>query len=338
MDLILIRIAFVLVLAVVGYSFRPFGLPPWMSAVAGALAAVLVLVFEMRVRALSLKRLLGAVAGIILGIFGALLFSLVLRNSLPSGKVQSLIEIFVLLLLSYMGLVMGLSKGDLLNLGALGSLFDQERSAARQQAKILDTSSIIDARIADMAETGFLEGPLLVPEFVLRELQMVADSQDNSKRQRGRRGLEVLQRMQANDQLNVQIVQTDFPNIREVDLKLIALAKELGGKIMTTDFNLNKVAHLHSVQVLNINDLANSLKPVVLPGEKINITILKEGKEYNQGVGYLDDGTMVVVDHARRMIGRSVEISVTSVLQTTSGKMIFGKMDEPARVEIPTQV
>jgi uncharacterized protein YacL len=338
MDLILIRIAFILVLAVVGYSFRPFGLQPWISAVAGALAAVLVLVFEMRVRALSLKRLLGAVAGIILGIFVALLFSLVMRNSLPSGKVQSLIEIFVLLLLSYMGLAVGLSKGDLLNLGALGNVLDQERPAARQEAKILDTSSIIDARIADMAETGFLEGPLLVPEFVLRELQMVADSQDNSKRQRGRRGLDVLQRMQANDQLDVQIVQTDFPNIREVDLKLIALAKELGGKIMTTDFNLNKVAHLHSVQVLNINDLANSLKPVVLPGEKINITILKEGKEYNQGVGYLDDGTMVVVDHARRMIGRSVEISVTSVLQTTSGKMIFGKMDEPARVEIPTQV
>lgn len=338
MDLILIRIAFILVLAVVGYSFRPFGLQPWISAVTGALAAVLVLVFEMRVRALSLKRLLGAVVGIILGIFGALLFSLVLRNSVPSGKVQSLIEIFVLLLLSYMGLVVGLSKGELLNLGALGNFLDQERHTARQEAKILDTSSIIDARIADMAETGFLEGPLLVPEFVLRELQMVADSQDNSKRQRGRRGLDVLQRMQANDQLGVQIVQTDFPNIREVDLKLIALAKELGGKIVTTDFNLNKVAHLHSVQVLNINDLANSLKPVVLPGEKMNITILKEGKEYNQGVGYLDDGTMVVVDHARRMIGRSVEISVTSVLQTTSGKMIFGKMDEPARVEIPTQV
>jgi uncharacterized protein YacL len=145
--------------------------------------------------------------------------------------------------------------------------------------------------------------------------------------------------MQSNAQLDVQIVQTDYAHIREVDLKLIELAKELGGKILTTDFNLNKVAHLHTVAVLNINDLANSLKPVVLPGEKMNIAILKEGKEYNQGVGYLDDGTMVVVDHARRMIGRSVEISVTSVLQTASGKMIFGKMDEPqARVEISTQI
>lgn len=250
---------------------------------------------------------------------------------------QSLLEIFVLLLMSYIGLVLGVSKGDLLNLGALGNLFSQERAVVRHNGKILDTSSIIDGRIADMADTGFLEGPLLIPEFVLRELQMVADSQDGSKRQRGRRGLDVLQRMQGNSMLDVQIVPTDYVHIREVDLKLIELAKEFGGKIVTTDFNLNKVAHLHAVEVLNINDLANALKPVVLPGEKMNVAILKEGKEYNQGVGYLDDGTMVVVDHARRMIGRSIEISVTSVLQTASGKMIFGKMDEPARVEVSTQ-
>jgi uncharacterized protein YacL len=194
--------------------------------------------------------------------------------------------------------------------------------------KLLDTSAIIDGRIADMADTGFLDGILIIPEFVLRELQMVADSSDCSKRQRGRRGLDVLHRMQSNSLLTVQIMEEDFPHIREVDLKLIELAKQLDAKIVTNDFNLNKVAHLHHVSVLNINDLANALKPVVLPGEKMNIVILKEGKEYNQGVGYLDDGTMVVVDHARRMIGRSVEISVTSVLQTASGKMIFGKLDE----------
>lgn len=339
MDLILIRIAFIFLVSFLWYFFRPFGLPQWISACVGASIGGLVLVFELRVRALSLKRLLGAVTGSILGIFGAFLFSLVLRNSLPQGRMQSVLEIFVLLLMSYIGLVVGASKGDLLNMSALGNLFSQERAGTRREAKILDTSSIIDGRIADMAETGFLEGPLLVPEFVLRELQMVADSQDGSKRQRGRRGLDVLQRMQANTQLDVQIVPTDYAHIREVDMKLIELAKEIGGKILTTDFNLNKVAHLHSVEVLNINDLANSLKPVVLPGEKMNIAILKEGKEYNQGVGYLDDGTMVVVDHARRMIGRSVEISVTSVLQTASGKMIFGKLDEPqARVEITTQV
>ncbi|HEX5236187.1 MAG TPA: PIN domain-containing protein [Silvibacterium sp.] len=337
MDLVLIRIAFVLLLSVICYSFRPFGMTHWASAFAGAAVAALVLIFELRVRAMSLKRLVGAATGCILGIFGAFLFSLVLRNSLPTGRLQSLLEIFALLLMSYIGLVVGASKGDLLNLGALGSLFNQERGGGRREGKILDTSAIIDGRIADMAETGFLEGPLLVPEFVLRELQMVADSQDGSKRQRGRRGLDVLQRMQENARLGVQIVRTDYPQIREVDLKLIELAKEISGKILTTDFNLNKVAHLHSVEVLNINDLANALKPVVLPGEKMSIAILKEGKEYNQGIGYLDDGTMVVVDHARRMIGRSVEIAVTSVLQTASGKMIFGRIEDSARIEAPSQ-
>lgn len=328
MDLVLIRILFVLILAGVCYFFRILNFPGWLSAITGAGGAALVIVFEMRVRALSLRRLIGAVLGSILGIFGAFLFSLVLANSLPAGNTRSLLEIFVLLLMSYVGVVVGTSKGDMLNLSALGDLFSGERQAKRN-VKLLDTSAIIDGRIADMAETGFLDGALVIPEFVLRELQMVADSSDGSKRQRGRRGLDILQRMQSNALLNVQIVEDDFPSIREVDLKLIELAKELDAKIVTNDFNLNKVAHLHHVSVLNINDLANSLKPVVLPGEKMNIAILKEGKEYNQGVGYLDDGTMVVVDHARRMIGRSVEISVTSVLQTASGKMIFGKMEEP---------
>ncbi|WP_158750855.1 PIN/TRAM domain-containing protein [Acidobacterium sp. S8] len=327
MDLVLIRILFVLVFAAVCYFFRLFNFPAWLSAVTGAGGAALVIVFEQRVRALSLKRLIGAVIGSILGIFGAFLFSLVLANSLPPGSTRSMVQIFVLLLMSYVGLVVGTSKGELLNLSALGDLFSSERQVKRN-VKILDTSAIIDGRIADMADTGFLDGTLVIPEFVLRELQMVADSSDGSKRQRGRRGLDVLQRMQANSLLNVHITEEDFAHIREVDLKLIELAKQLDAKIVTNDFNLNKVAHLHHVPVLNINDLANALKPVVLPGEKMNIAILKEGKEYNQGVGYLDDGTMVVVDHARRMIGRSVEISVTSVLQTASGKMIFGRLDE----------
>jgi uncharacterized protein YacL len=230
--------------------------------------------------------------------------------------------------MSYVGLVVGASKGELLNLSALGDLFNNETGGGGNSLKLLDTSAIIDGRIADMADTGFLEGTLAIPEFVLRELQMVADSADGSKRQRGRRGLDILQRMQGNVQLTIQILEDDYPQIKEVDLKLIELAKKLRAKIVTNDFNLNKVAHLHKVPVLNINDLANSLRPVVLPGERMNIMILKEGKEYNQGVGYLDDGTMVVVDHARRVIGRSVEITVTSVLQTASGKMIFGRIDE----------
>jgi uncharacterized protein YacL len=332
MDLFALRLLFVLIFTVACWFFRPFGISPWTAAGVGAIASALIIFFELRVRALSLRRLIGAVIGSLLGIIGAFLFSLVLRNSLPDGRTRSLLQIGVLLLMTYIGLVVGASKGDLLNLAALGGLFSGER-ASKRNTKILDTSAIIDGRIADIAETGFLEGTLIVPEFVLRELQMVADSSDSSKRQRGRRGLDVLQRMRGNAQIAVQITEEDYPHVREVDLKLIELAKHLEAKIVTNDFNLNKVAQVRGVAVLNINDLANSLRPVVLPGEKMRVVIMKEGKEFDQGVGYLDDGTMVVVDHARRLIGRSVEIAVTSVLQTASGKMIFGRLDDGSRPE-----
>src|SRR5271156_1230963 len=330
MDLVVIRVVFVLVLTAACFFLRPFGLQPAIAAILGACAAVAVIVFEQRVRALSIKRLLGAVLGSILGIAGAALFGMVLGGSLPPGGTRALLQLFVLMLMSYVGLIVGASKGDLLNFtGGLAELFAGERAAAgKRNHKILDTSAIIDGRIADVVETGFLEGTLLVPEFVLRELQIVADSSDGSRRQRGRRGLDILQKMQANPVFAVQIIEDDLPQIREVDLKLIELAKKMSAPIVTNDFNLSKVAQLHHVRALNLNDLANSLKPLVLPGEKMNIVVLKEGKEYNQGVGYLDDGTMVVVDHARRMIGRAVEITVTSVLQTASGKMIFGKLEE----------
>jgi uncharacterized protein YacL len=332
MDLVIIRILFILVLTASCFFLRPFALQPWAAAVVGAGAAAAVIVFELRVRALSIKRLLGAVLGSVLGIAGAALFGMVLSGSLPPGGTRALLQLFVLMLMSYIGLMVGASKGDLLNFtGGLAELFAGERAAAgKRNLKILDTSAIIDGRIADVVETGFLEGALVVPEFVLRELQIVADSSDSSRRQRGRRGLDILQKMQAHPLLDVQIVEDDFPQLREVDLKLIELAKKMGAPIVTNDFNLSKVAQLHHVRVLNLNDLANSLKPLVLPGEKMNIVVLKEGKEYNQGVGYLDDGTMVVVDHARRMIGRAVEITVTSVLQTASGKMIFGKLEDVA--------
>ena len=187
---------------------------------------------------------------------------------------------------------------------------------------------IIDGRIADVAETGFLGGTLIIPNFILAELQQVADSPDSSKRQRGRRGLDMLQRLRNNSKLDIQIVETDFPAVKEVDLKLIELGKQLDAVIVTNDFNLNKVSQLRGVEVLNINELANALKPVVLPGEAMRVFILKEGKEYNQGVAYLDDGTMVVVDNARRLIGKTADIAVTSVLQTTAGKMIFGRLWE----------
>ena len=328
MDLVLLRLLFVVLLAIVCYFLHPFGIHSgWLASVAGAVAAAAVIVFELRVRAMNLRRLIGAVAGSVLGIFGAALFCLVLRTAPLAREDSAVLQIFVLLLMTYIGLLVGANKGDLLNPSALGTIFASDRPS-RRTSKVLDTSVIIDGRIADIAEAGVIDGIIVVPEFVLRELQVVADSTDGSKRQRGRRGLDMLQRMQSNAAIQVQIVPDDFPSIREVDLKLLELAKKWEAKVVTNDFNLNKVAHLHHVDVLNINDLANALKPVVLPGEKMNVVILKEGKEYNQGVGYLDDGTMVVVDHARKMIGRPVDISVTSVLQTASGKMIFGKMEE----------
>ena len=202
-----------------------------------------------------------------------------------------------------------------------------------KNTKILDTSVIIDGRVADISEAGFLEGPLIIPQFVLKELQQIADSPDSLKRNRGRRGLDILQRMQKNMEIDIQFLDQDFPKIKEVDAKIVALGKELDAKVLTNDFNLNKVAELQGVGVLNINQLANAVKPVVLPGEMMNVYILKEGKEAGQGVAYLDDGTMVVVDNARRLIGKSLDVLVTSVLQTTAGRMIFTRPKEEVERE-----
>lgn len=327
-DLLLLRAFFVLILSVTAWYFKPFGLQSLPAGGAGLAAGLFVVLFELRIRQVSLKRLIGAAAGSVLGIVGAYLISLILSRALTgeSGTLAFL-QLLILLLMSYVGLVVGANKGEMLNLAALGGLFGGEK-ASKQSFKILDTSVIIDGRIADIAETGFLDGVLVVPQFVLRELQLVADSADSMKRNRGRRGLDVLQRIQKMAHLNVQILEEDFPHVKEVDLKLIELARLYDCKVVTNDFNLNKVAQLHGVEVLNINELANSLKPIVLPGEIMRVFILKEGKEYNQGVAYLDDGTMVVVDNAKRMISKTVDITVTSVLQTTAGKMIFGRFDE----------
>ena len=329
MDLILVRLLFIIVVSVACYFIEPFRLSQPQDAGVGALVGAGIVLFEWKLRTVSLKRLIGAAIGSILGICGAYLFALVIRSSVPAGNTQSFLQILVMLLMAYVGLIVGASKGDLLNLSALGGIFGGEKQG-KKSYKILDTSVIIDGRIADIAETGFLDGIIVTPQFVLRELQLVADSADSLKRNRGRRGLDVLQRLQKMATLSIQIVEDDFPAVREVDLKLIELAKVYEGKIVTNDFNLNKVAQLQGVEVLNINELANSLKPIVLPGEIMKVFILKEGKEYNQGVAYLDDGTMVVVDNARKMIGKTIDVSVTSVLQTTAGKMIFGKWDERA--------
>src|ERR1700677_3679199 len=328
-DLILVRLLFIAVVSVACYFIEPFHLSQPQDAGVGALVGAGIVLFEWKLRSVSLKRLIGAGIGSILGICGAYLFALVIRASLPAGNTQSFLQILVMLLMAYVGLIVGASKGDLLNLAALGGIFGGEKQG-KKSYKILDTSVIIDGRIADIAETGFLDGIIVTPQFVLRELQLVADSADSLKRNRGRRGLDVLQRLQKMATLQIQIVEDDFPAVREVDLKLIELAKVYEGKIITNDFNLNKVAQLQGVEVLIIHELANSLKPIVLPGEIMKVFILKEGKEYNQGVAYLDDGTMVVVDNARKMIGKTIDVSVTSVLQTTAGKMIFGKWDERA--------
>jgi len=326
-DVVFIRFLFILIVGVICLLIRPFGLPANYAAGVGLLIGAGIVVFEWRLREMSLKRLIGAAIGSVLGIIGAYLFALVIRNSIPPSATQSFLQIMVMLVMAYVGLAVGANKGDLLNLAALGGVFGGEKTG-KKSYKILDTSVIIDGRIADIAETGFLDGLIVIPQFVLRELQLVADSADSLKRNRGRRGLDILQRLQKTASVQIQIVEDDFPTVREVDMKLIELAKLYEGKILTNDFNLNKVAQLQGVAVLNINELANSLKPIVLPGEIMRVFILKEGKEYNQGVAYLDDGTMVVVDNARKMIGKTIDISVTSVLQTTAGKMIFGKWDE----------
>jgi len=329
-DLAIVRIIFVAVLTAVSIHQKPFGLPEWLSGAIGLLFGAAIIIFEIRLQRATLKRLIGAAVGSILGILGAFMMSSVIASSPMDPSTKSFLQILTLMLMGYVGLVVGANKGDMLNLAALGGLFGSEKPS-RRTLKLLDTSVIIDGRLADICETGFIDGILVIPRFVLRELQLVADSADSQKRNRGRRGLDVLQRLQKMAAVQVQIGEEDYPHIRDVDLKLIELAKACEGKIVTNDFNLNKVAQLQGVPVLNINDLANALKPIVLPGEIMRVFILKEGKEYNQGVGYLDDGTMVVVDNARKLINRTVDVTVTSVLQTTAGKMIFGKYDERAQ-------
>ena len=326
-DMLAIRLIFTVVCVAAGYHFRPFSLSHELGSATGFAFAIAVILFEIRLRRASLRRLIGALIGSIMGILGAFLTTLVLAHTSMPESTRSFVSLSVFLVMAYIGLIVGATKGDMLNLQALGGLFGTERGS-RQIYKVLDTSVIIDGRVVDIAEAHFIDGTVVIPQFVLRELQMVADSADQQRRQRGRRGLEVLQRIQRMPHLDVQIAEDDFPNIAEVDLKLIELAKRYDAKIITNDFNLNKVATLQGIEILNVNQLANALKPVVLPGETMRVFILREGKEYNQGVAYLDDGTMVVVDGARKMINKTVDIIVTSVHQTTAGKMIFGRFDD----------
>ena len=324
---ILARLLFTVAVAYTAYHLRPIGPDPLLNVLFGLGLAGTAVLFEWLLRDLALTNLIGAIFGGAVGLALAMGIGAALYWADHNDERVAFLEGFLLLLLPYLGLVIGGRKGEWLEPARLVTLF--RASGPQRNYKILDTSVIIDGRIADLCDTGFMDGTLVIPQFVLKELQLVADSADSMKRNRGRRGLDILQKIQKMSGVEVTISDADYPEVREVDLKLIELARTLQGKIVTNDFNLNKVAQLRGVQVLNINELANALKPVVLPGEIMKVFILKEGKEYNQGVAYLDDGTMVVVDNARKMISKTIDVVVTSVLQTTAGKMIFGRYIDP---------
>jgi len=324
--IIIARVILLILAGAAGAALGPaLGAPePWfLSALWGLLIGGLILLLEWGAGRLPVEVLFWGILGGLGGLGAGLGVGTALGALVPAaGAIRG----FLALLLGYVGAVVLLRKAEELE-GLSGKLFPKV-AARREVYKILDTSVIIEGRIADICETGFLEGTLIVPQFVLRELQQIADSSDSIRRTRGKRGFDVLQRIQRISKVKVQIHDLDFPHLREVDRKLIEVARALGGKVITNDYNLNKVAELSGVQVLNINELANALKPVVLPGELMHVHVLKEGKESGQGVAYLDDGTMVVVDHGKKYLGQSVDVLVTSVLQTTAGRMIFTRPKE----------
>lgn len=301
------------------------------GAICGLAFGYVILKVEQKLKDIPLKTIIGSLVGLLVSLLVANLFiSQLLLTIIKDIPITLPIYILIYIVLGYLGFSIGEKKSQTLDLSKI-PLFD--RMGDEEHAKILDTSTIIDGRIADICETGFMDGTFMIPQFVLYEVQHIADNQDPVKRTRGRRGLEVLHRLQKQTFVKVKIVDYDFPKFKDVDTKLIALAKKLSAKIVTNDYNLNKVAELQGIDVLNMNQLATSMRPAILPGEQMSIRILKEGKEYGQGIGYLDDGTMVVVDEARKLLGKATEVVVTSVLQTTSGRMIFAKIKEQAEKE-----
>jgi len=300
------------------YGFENYGI------IFGVVLGIIATYFDNLLRKINFGTIIGGIMGIALGLLFATLFLVPMKLLMREDMV--VVSFAVKAVFGYGGMLIGLSRGKGITIPGIFGLLSGK--GFEENLKILDTSVIIDGRIADVCEAGFIEGTFIVPQFILQELQYIADSQDSTKRARGRRGLDVLHKIQKMSNITVRIVDEDFPKIREVDAKLVALGKLMNAKIITNDFNLNKVAQLQGVSVLNINELANSLKPVVLPGETMRVFVLKEGKEYNQGVAYLDDGTMVVVENGRKFMGKNIEVIVTSVLQTTAGRMIFSKAKE----------
>ena len=316
---------------------------PYIGAIIGAIILFLlsllfvdsvveaIRIFEEKIIKAPVTDVLFGTCGLIFGLIVAFLIQGVLNNFNFVG-INTVVPIFAYLFLGYFGFQIGFKKRDeLINLFHISSKSKDKRKDGddgeelNRKLKILDTSVIIDGRISDICQTGFLEGILVIPRFVLEELQHIADSSDVLKRNRGRRGLDILNKIQKELAIKVEIYEGNFEDIAEVDSKLVQLAKLVSGVVVTNDFNLNKVCELQGVPVLNINDLANAVKPIVLPGEELKVQVIKDGKEQNQGVGYLDDGTMIVVEEGRAQIGKTIDVIVTSVLQTSAGRMIFAK-------------
>jgi uncharacterized protein YacL len=321
--ILLIRVLFIGLFIAAGYIYGLNIKAELHGAGLGFFLGAAFLLIETRLSNVAFGSVLGGLVGLGLGILIARLLLYPLSFIIADNSMV-LASFILSSVLGYSGLITGLSRGRNMTVTSIMRLFKGQEP--EEDIKILDTSVIIDGRIADVIEIGFLGGTFIIPQFILQELQYIADSPDPLRRTKGRRGLEILHRIQKLANIKVRIVEEDFPKIKEVDAKLIALGRFFNAKVVTNDFNLTKIAQLQAVTVLNINELANILKPVVLPGEPLNLFISKEGKEHNQGVAYLDDGTMVVVENARKLIGKSVGLTVTSVLQTTAGRMIFAKV------------
>ncbi|UCB57120.1 MAG: TRAM domain-containing protein [Candidatus Omnitrophota bacterium] len=329
MALIWMRIFFIIVCALVGIqlggvygtiSGADFTLIGMGIGIAGA---IIVIILEMFMRRVSVTGLSAAVFGLIFGLIMAVLLSFALNMIPMTETLRSSLRVILMLVFCYLGMIIAMRGKDEFNL--VIPYVRLTRQDVGTELIILDTSVIIDGRIADISQTKFIEGKFIIPRFVLKELQQIADSKDSLKRNRGRRGLDILNKIQKNPHIDVRIHEEDFAEPAEVDAKLIKLANVLNAKIFTNDYNLSKVAEIQGIKVLNINELANALKPIVLPGEVLEVKVIKEGKEYNQGIGYLDDGTMIVVENGRHLLGKTVQTTVTSVLQTTAGRMIFTK-------------
>ncbi len=327
MTMLFIRILFVLCSTVVGYQVGDVNnFNTLWTSTGGFLFGLLIIFLEAGMRGISVRGLSSAVFGLVLGLVIARLMTSAFFALFPLDKSMKDITAYLLTLsFSYLGMAIALRGRDEFNLIIPYVKF--RRQEERADTIVLDTSAIIDGRVVDILKTSFLEARLVVPRFVLKELQTIADSADSIKRQRGRRGLEILHIIQADSRFNLVVHEEDFPDTKDVDSKLVRLAKLLEAKVFTVDFNLNRIAELQGVKVLNINELANALKSVVLPGESIEVKPMKEGKEHNQAVAYLEDGTMVVVEDARRLIGQTVRVVITSVLQTQAGRMVFAKME-----------